>query len=136
MRWFTTKELCRSNVAELRGVANVPNLGQLRNMVKLVENVLDPIREKWGGPITVNSGFRCEELNRLVGGARNSEHLSGRAADITVGSKAANRRLFGLILELGEKGEIEWRQLINENGYSWIHISYNEGDNGKQVLSL
>lgn len=133
MKYFSLKELCRSNVASQLGIDNTPNSEQQANMVKLVDKLLDPIREKWGKPITVNSGFRSKALNAKVGGAKNSEHMTGCAADITTGSKDGNRRLFDLIYN---STELSWRQLINENNYSWIHISYNERDNKRDVLAL
>lgn len=134
--FFTISELCRSNVAALKGIRNEPTMAVKVNLNKLIDNVLDPIRSAYGDKVFVNSGYRCESLNELVGGAKNSDHLRGFAADITAGSKEENKRLFGIILGLGEKDVIEWRQLIDENNYSWIHISYNEDDNKKQVLHL
>lgn len=132
MKYFTIAELCRSNVAQLRDIDNTPGTAQFSNMEKLVLNLLDPIREKWGKPIRVNSGFRCKELNKAIGGASNSDHLRGMAADITTGNKADNRRLFDLIASSG----LPFRQLIDENQYSWVHVSYNEDDNKRQILHL
>lgn len=134
--YFSVGELCRSNTADLHKINNTPNTYQKMNLNKLIDNVLDPIRFRWGAPIYVNSGFRSGKLNELIGGAKNSYHLRGMAADITVGNKADNKKLFELILKMGKEGLIEWRQLINEQQYSWIHISYNEDDNKMQVLDL
>lgn len=132
MKYFTIDELCRSNVAQLRGIENTPDPNQLNNLEKLILNLLDPIREKWGNPIRVNSGFRSKELNKTIGGAGNSEHMKGTAADITTGNKENNRRLFDLIAGCG----LPFRQLIDEHRYSWIHVSYNEDDNKRQILHL
>lgn len=132
MKYFTINELCRSNVAQLRGIENTPNPNQLHNLEKLILNLLDPIREKWGNPIRVNSGFRSKELNKAIGGAGNSEHMKGMAADITTGNKEDNRRLFDLIAGC----DLPFRQLIDEHRYSWIHVSYNEDDNKRQILHL
>ena len=64
------------------------------NIRALVEEVLDPVREVFGGPIVVNSGYRCERHNRDVGGVRNSQHLRGEAADIApAGFKIQDSRL-------------------------------------------
>lgn len=132
MKYFTIDELCRSNVAQLRGIENTPNPNQLHNLEKLILNLLDPIREKWGKPIRVNSGFRSKELNKAIGGAGNSEHMKGMAADITTGNKEDNLRLFDLIAGC----DLPFRQLIDEHRYSWIHVSYNEDDNKRQILHL
>lgn len=132
MRYFSIGELCRSNVADLKGIPNHPNTYQKMNMEKLIRNVLDPLRFKFGKPIYVNSGFRCATLNELIGGARNSQHMDGKAADITSGNKKDNKVIFELAQGMG----LEFDQLINENQFSWIHISYNEDNNRNQVLSL
>ena len=132
MRYFSIGELCRSNVADLKCIPNHPNTYQKMNMEKLIRNVLDPLRFKFGKPIYVNSGFRCATLNELIGGARNSQHMDGKAADITSGNKKDNKVIFELAQSMG----LEFDQLINENQFSWIHISYNEDNNRNQVLSL
>lgn len=130
MKYFTISELCRSIQGDEAGIKNVPDPLAVANLHELVENVLDPLREAWGGPITVNSGFRCNELNILVGGATNSHHKQGMAADITVGSKDKNRKLFELVLKL----KLPFTQLIDEKHYRWIHISYDRTDLRQQIL--
>lgn len=89
------------------------------------------MREWYGKPIIVNSGYRCEALNKAIGGAKSSQHMLGEAADITVGSKEENEKLFDYI-----KDNLEFDQLINESDFSWVHVSYREGRLRKQVLEL
>lgn len=132
LKYFTLKEMINSNTAKSKGIDNTPTWGVVLNLLELVQNVLDPIREAYKKPITVNSGYRCIELNRAVGSKDNSQHILGLAADITVGSREANKQLFEFI----QSNIKEWDQLINENNYQWIHISYNKNNNRKQVLSL
>lgn len=127
MKYFTLKELTATN----RKIPNFPNETQIQNLQKLVKNVLDPLRELYGKPITVNSGFRSKALNTVVGGASTSEHLQGMAADITAGSKSENKILFNLI-----KDNFKFRQLINEKDFSWVHVSYNEKDLKQQILTI
>lgn len=103
----------------------------VHNLTELVENVLDPLREKYGKPIRVSSGYRSAVLNRSVNGATSSQHLLGQAADITVGSKEGNRRLFEII-----RKELPFDQLIDEKDFSWVHVSFRTGKNRKQVLKL
>ena len=105
-------------------------------MQRLIEQLLDPIRAAWGGPITVNSGYRSPELNKKVGGVSNSQHLKGEAADITVGSAEDNKRLFDKIVELQKAGKIAFDQLIDESNYAWVHVSYRSGKNRDQILHL
>lgn len=120
MKHFTIAELTRSDIAAARGIDNTIPAEAEANLRRLAENVLDPLRELWGAPIYVNSGYRSAALNAAVGGVPTSEHLSGRAADITAGSPALNRELFALAASSG----LPWRQLIDEKGYRWIHISH------------
>ena len=140
MKYFSIGELCQSNVADLKGIPNHANTYQRMNLEKLIVRVLDPIRSLYGKPIYVNSGFRSEKLNELVGGAKNSQHLQGKAADITAGNPRENKKLWDVIMFLFQEGDIEFDQCLNEkpvNGEpSWIHISYNEDNNRGQVLTI
>lgn len=131
MRYFTINELTRSETARARGIDNRPDEAARRNLEALTEKVLDPLREAWGKPITVNSGYRSAALNKAVGGKATSQHLKGEAADITTGNKADNERLFKLILDMG----LPFDQLIDEKGYSWLHVSYGPR-NRRQILKL
>lgn len=131
MQYFTIQELTASSTARARGIDNTPNAQVKANLTKLIDAVLDPVRRIWGRPITVNSGFRCPALNAAVRGVANSQHLTGEAADITTGSREGNRELFEKISRSG----VPFDQLIDESGYSWIHISYSER-NRRQVLHL
>ena len=140
MRYFTIGELSQSNEADKRGIPNHPNTAQKMNMEKLIDRVLDPIRSLYGKPIYVNSGFRSPTLNKVVGGAKNSSHLFGMAADITGGNPKENKKIWDIIMVLFQEGDIDFDQCLNEkpvNGEpSWIHISYNEDNNRGQILTL
>ena len=131
MKWFTPDELTRSETAHRLGIDNCPDGVVMKNLQELVRHVLDPAREMWGRPIRVTSGYRCTALNAAVGGSRNSQHITGRAADITVGSRNENSRLFAMIRD----SDIPYDQLINERDYSWIHVSYAPCGR-RQVLAL
>ncbi|MCD8386487.1 MAG: D-Ala-D-Ala carboxypeptidase family metallohydrolase [Bacteroidales bacterium] len=133
MRYFTTEELTRSETALKKGIDNTPSEAVKANLMALVDNVLDPIRERWGGPIKVNSGYRCKVLNTAVGGSPKSQHMTGQAADITVSSKVANKNLFLMLKESG----LPFDQLIDEYDYQWIHVSYRaDGTNRGMVRHL
>ena len=120
MKYFTIKELTRSTTAQLRGIDNTPSQQVIDNLRALVENVRDPLREAWGAPIHVNSGYRCAALNKAVGGVPTSQHILGEAADITVGTRAKNQRLYALLRQL----DLPVDQAINEHDFRWIHVSY------------
>lgn len=132
MKYFTVNELCKSSTATKKGIANVPSAEERANLEALIANVLDPLREAWGKPIIVNSGFRCERLNKAVGGAAGSQHKTGEAADIEAVTRdpADNRRLFELVRKLG----LPFDQMINEFGYDWVHISFSRSRRRGQVL--
>ena len=130
MKYFTIPELTASAKARALGIDNTPPPGVKVKLSNLINNLLDPIREQWGGPITVNSGYRCPKLNNAVDGVPTSQHLRGEAADITVGNPAKNNQLFKMIVD----GGFDFDQLIDESGYSWVHISYSAGKNRRQIL--
>lgn len=127
MKYFTYNELIRSNTALKMNIDNTPKSPEVReNLLKLGDTILDPIRERWGLPIRVTSGYRCKELNKAVGGSRTSQHLVGEASDI-VPMNGDVRGLFILIKQMINNGEIEVGQAILEYGGSsrprWIHVS-------------
>jgi hypothetical protein len=131
MKYFTIKELTKSSTAEAKGIDNTPTPEVERNLTALVDNILDGVREIYGKPITVNSGYRCPELNKAVGGSATSDHVKGFAADITGGSKEENERLFNII-----KHNFHFSQLIDEKNFSWVHVSYNPNNLKNQTLKL
>ena len=132
MKYFTIKELVRSDTARRLGIDNTPPASAVRALHELVDHVLDPLRKAWGGPIRVNSGYRCPELNKAVGGSPNSQHQRGEAADITVGSPARNRRLLTLIKRLN----LPVDQCIDEKGCRWIHVSHRAGHNRRLFMKF
>lgn len=133
MKYFTITELCASQKAKAYGINNHTISATVAdNLIRLVDNVLDPLRTAYGKPITVSSGYRCEKLNRLVGGVTNSDHLLGMAADLDVGSKEENKKLFQLILKL----KLPFKQLINEHNYDWVHVSFDINNIKMQTLNL
>lgn len=131
MKYFTLKELTRSTTATAKGIDNTPTPEVEKNLTLLVENILDPLRLIYGKPITVNSGYRCPELNKAVGGSKTSDHMKGFAADITGASKEENERLFYLI-----KYNFNFKQLIDEKDFSWVHVSYDPSNLKNQILKL
>lgn len=133
MKYFTIEELTKSPTAKRKGIDNTPNAEVKKNLTALVDNVLDPLREAWGAPIIVTSGYRCGKLNRAIGGAKASQHMKGQAADIrTVSDKPAdNKKLFELIQKL----KLPYDQLIDEFGYNWVHVSYSSRHR-RQILHI
>lgn len=123
MTYFSIKEMCKSSTAKKLNINNTPPADIEKNLTVLIEECLDPIREKFGNPIMVTSGYRCPQLNAACGGSPTSAHKLGQAADIDTSD---NTRLWDVITS----GDFKWTQLINEypdddGEPSWIHISYN-----------
>lgn len=122
MRYFSFAEFERSETATRLGIDNAVPATLRGNIEALVDKVLGPLREAWGKPIVVTSGYRCAALNRAVGGVPTSMHLSGHAADITTGNAVDNRRLYQLAQDL----KLPCFELIGKKyDFKWLHISYN-----------
>lgn len=122
MRYFSFAEFERSETAARLGIDNIVPATLKGNIEALVDKVLDPLREAWGKPIMVTSGYRCAALNKAVGGVPTSMHLSGHAADITTGNAVDNRRLYQLAQDL----KLPCFELIGKKyDFKWLHISYN-----------
>ena len=134
MKYFSVAELTASATALREGIDNRPSKCAYHLLHVLVDQLLDPIREAWGESIVVSSGYRCKQLNALVGGVKNSHHILGCAADIISGTKADHRRLFKLIQQMQQEGRIKFTQLIFEGNGRWIHISYVPGNLKCQVI--
>lgn len=130
-KYFSILEFTRSSTAAARGIDNTPPPDVTGRLQRLIDNLLDPVRERWGRPITVNSGYRCPKLNKVVGGVPTSQHCKGEAADITAGSPEKNRELFEMIRNSG----LQFDQLIDESHFTGVHISYSTS-NRRQVLHL
>ena len=122
---FTLEELISSITAKNKGIKNVPNDTELKNLKDLAINVLEPLRIAYNKPIRVSSGYRCAALNKLVGGSKTSQHVLGQAADITSLSDTVedNKELFDVALKLIAQGKIRVGQVIDEYNYNWVHIS-------------
>ena len=129
---FTLEELCASTKAkELQIINQVTDAAHLQALKALAKEVLQPIRDMHGGPVTVTSGYRQPALNEAVGGTPKSQHPKGEAADITVGSPADNKALFEQIA----RSDIPYDQLICEFGGEWLHVSHRlHGPQRRQVL--
>lgn len=131
---FSLAEMVASGTAKRMNIDNTPNEEVLGNLTKLAEKVLQPIRDAWGAPVVVSSAYRCPKLNKAVGGVTNSDHKFGCAADIhTLSDKVVdNKKLFDLIVKMAGDDKISCRQIIDEYGYNWIHVSINNKYNSKK----
>lgn len=114
---FSLDELTHSDVAARKGLDNAPNAGEISNLVRLAEHLLEPIRDLLNVPLRVNSGFRSPIVNSLVGGATGSAHMDGRACDfVPVGMDLS--QAFDAI----RRSNLPYDQLILECN-AWIHVA-------------
>ena len=124
---FTLAELTRTSAP----YENYPQVRERIALKQLVDNVLQPLRDLYGKPIKINSGYRSPLVNMKVKGSPKSQHMKGEAADITGGSREENIKLYNLIRE-----NLPFDQLINEYDFSWVHVSYKAKGNRKQELKI
>lgn len=127
-------EVTRSESAKRLGISNTPTPEHLDNFKVLAEKVFEPIREHFKVPIHISSGYRSKELNQAIKGSLTSQHCEGKAIDIDMdGSGISNSDVFKYI-----KDNLVFDQLIwefgGDNNPDWVHVSYNNGKNRKQVL--
>jgi hypothetical protein len=130
-------EVSRSETAKRRGINNTPSGEHLENFKMLAENVFEKIREHFGVPIHISSGYRSKELNKAIGGSATSQHCSGEAIDIDMDGSAngiTNAQVFNFI-----KDNLQFDQLIWEFGSDtnpdWVHVSYEStGKQRNQIL--
>jgi hypothetical protein len=124
-------EVIRSESAKRLGVNNTPTAEHIENLKALAENIFQPIRDHFGVPIRISSGYRSAALNKKIGGAKVSQHLSGEALDLdNDNTSITNKEIFDFIVE-----NLDFDQAINEFDYSWVHVSYTtKRKNRKQIL--
>ena len=121
---FRLSEFIQSPTARRLRIDNTPDSAALHNLQLLCTYLLEPIRKAFRQPIIINSGYRCRQLNRAVGGAQRSLHLSGRAADIRAANIADNSRLKAVIDDLGLPcSELIYEKPTRDGTPRWIHIA-------------
>ena len=133
MKHFTIKELTASTTARRMYIDNTPTEVVVERLTALVEAVLDPLRERYGHPIYVSSGYRCPRLNKAVGGSETSQHVTGEAVDIYVADAKGKAELFAIIKHLLPFDQLIWEK-GNDEAPEWIHVSYREGENRRECL--
>lgn len=128
---FTIEELCASQTAKAKGISNTPNMQQMINLVYLTAYVLEPLRVAMGEPIKIGSGFRCQQLNKAVGGVTNSQHMKGQAADLCIdGDIKKGKKWFAYIRDHLPFDQLIWEKNPKTGNY-WVHVSFIYPDFGK-----
>lgn len=134
MRYFKFIEMINSAKAAEFSIDNFPKDCDIIDNIIYTMECLDKIREEYGLPLYISSGYRCPDLNTKVGGKETSQHLKGQAADVNLGSTEKNRAFFNWCS--CNKDDVNFDQLIDESHFSWVHISFKKENNRKQVLHL
>ena len=131
---FTLNELTKSQEALRLNIDNTPNEEQILNLKILCEKILQPIRDFYGMPVSVSSGYRSPELCKAIGSSSTSQHTRGEAADFEIFS-IANKALAEFIVS-----NLDFDQCIlefwneNEPNSGWVHCSYSKEGNRRQYL--
>ena len=133
---FRLSEFTRSATASANGIDNTPSEQHVENLRQLCENVLQPVRDAWGAPLLISSGYRSPALNAILvrtnGASKTSQHMQGEAADLPCQDLAEAIRLAACILDHA----VSFDQLIIEQSSKsvWLHVSFAEGRNRKSVF--
>lgn len=139
MKYFTLNEMTRSATAKRLGINNTADKEVEQNLIALVDNLLDPLRNLYGKPIVVTSGYRSPALNRAVGGAKSSQHTTGQAADIRslTDTRDDNMELLRALLRSGLAFDQIIAEYVDEKGRpDWIHVSYKRtGNRGNKLTA-
>lgn len=128
-------EVIRSETAKRRGISNMPTEEHIENFKKLAEKVFQPIRDHFGVPIHISSGYRSKALNTAIKGSSSSQHCKGEAIDIDMDATSiTNKQIFDFIKQNLEFDQLIWEFGTNSNP-DWVHVSYKStGKQRKQIL--
>ena len=138
-KYFKLEHFEESETAKLNGIINKIPKNTINNYEKFMI-ILDEIRTELGKPIYINSGWRCDKLNKLVGGSTTSDHnfIGAAAADLDTGNKANNIKLFNIISEKIRLNKLIVNEVILEKGGKWVHLSirYFDRSNKNEILKI
>lgn len=130
---FTIGELTKTSA---KGIDNTPSHAAVLNLKNLCENWLEPLREKSGGPVLINSGFRSEAVNKAIGGVKGSNHLTGCAVDIRVTGLEQAIRYAAILLDIADGSKRDYDELLIERspkGTYWLHFAVRPKENRRKV---
>jgi len=132
---FTLEEFEKSQTATRKGITNKAGSGEIKNLGDLCYEVLEPVRAKFDKPVTITSGYRSPELSEAIGSKATSQHCSGEAADFEIAGVS------NLAIALWLTNNTNFDQCIleyytGEPSSGWVHVSYKDGSNRKQVLTF
>lgn len=135
-KYVSLAEVIKSDTATKRGIDNSPTAEHLENLKVICTEVFDKVREHFGKPLFISSGYRSAALNKAIGGSATSDHNNGRALDLDQdfrGNGITNRQVFDYIKDNLEFDQLIWEFGSNDNP-DWVHVGYRKGANRKQIL--
>lgn len=132
---LSLQELKKSATAIKKGISNEPTIEHMENLKALAENIFQPLRDYFGVPIAVTSGYRSASLNRIIGGSSTSQHCKGEAIDLDadVYGNLTNAAIFGYLKDHTDFDQLIW-EFGDEMNPAWVHCSYTRGRNRGEVL--
>jgi len=133
---LTLAEVTKSTTAKRLGIDNTPDEWTTENLRQVAINIFQPLREAFGCPIYVSSGYRSAELNTAIGGSSRSQHVEGRALDLDadVYGGCTNSQVFNWIKENVDFDQLIW-EFGDDDNPDWVHVSYvYDGINRKRCL--
>jgi hypothetical protein len=136
-KYVSLAEVTRSDTAKRKGISNEPTPEHLENLKTICEDVFDKIREHFGVPLFISSGYRSAALNKAIGGSSTSDHNNGRALDLDQdghGNGVRNKDVFNYIKDNLEFDQVIFEHRRADGDCDWVHVGYRKGANRKQVL--
>jgi hypothetical protein len=132
---LSLKEVIKSATAIKKGISNEPTKDHLENLKAVAENIFQPLRDYFGVPIAVTSGYRSDSLNRIIGGSSTSQHCKGEAIDLDadVYGNLTNAAIFGYLKDYTDFDQLIW-EFGDEENPAWVHCSYTRGKNRGELL--
>ena len=132
---FKLIEFTKSMTAIRKGISNEAGSGEIKNLTDLCYGILEPVRAKFEKPVIITSGYRSEELCEAIGSKKTSQHAKGQAVDFEIAGVS------NLAIAIYISNNCDFDQLIleyytGEPSSGWVHVSYSEGSNRKQVLTF
>jgi hypothetical protein len=132
---LTLAEVIKSPTAMRKGISNEPTIEHMENLKLIAENIFQPLRDKFGVPIGVSSGYRSPDLNKAIGGSITSQHCKGQALDIDADmfGGVTNKEIFDYIKDSLDFDQLIW-EFGNKNNPAWVHCSFISNGNRRQIL--
>jgi len=131
---LTLGEATKSATAIKNGISNSPSGEHLSNLIQIATKIFQPVRDHFGEPILVTSGYRSQALNKIIGGAAGSQHCKGEALDLQGMGDISNAMIFEYIRENLQFDQMIW-EFGTENEPDWVHVSFTNNNRGQILMA-